>query len=125
MSDSLETEEGDDLIELKAGLLELELLAPFLEVDEFDPFALTLSSLFTSLLEVFEPGGLVFAKTNLDDVEDTVLFEDEITIVAGDEVELVRVSLDGLLASEELSLELDDPVLLLELLIVFELLVKF
>ena len=84
-----------------------------------------MSSLFTSLLEVFEPGGLVFAKTNLDDVEDTVLFEDEITIVAGDEVELVRVSLDGLLASEELSLELDDPVLLLELLIVFELLVKF
>ena len=121
VSDSLETEEGDDLFELKADLLELELLAPFLEVDEF---ALTLSSLFTSLLEFFEPGGLVFAKTNLDEVEDTVPFEDETTIVAGDEVELVRVSLDGLLASEELSLELDDPVLLLELLIVFELLVK-
>ncbi len=124
MSDSLETEEGDDLFELKADLLELELLAPFLEVEEFDPFALT-SSLFKSLLEVFEPGGLVFAKTNLDDVEDTVLFEDETTIVAGDAVELVRESLDGLLESEELSLKLIDPVLLLELLLVFELLVKF
>jgi hypothetical protein len=124
VSDSLETEEGDDLFELKADLLELELLAPFLEVEEFDPFALT-SSLFKSLLEVFEPGGLVFAKTNLDDVEDTVLFEDETTIVAGDAVELVRESLDGLLESEELSLKLIDPVLLLELLLVFELLVKF